>query len=211
VEFCVEKQSKKVKPRTLSNRMRALANGLTTKLGTALHSIGVHPDAVTVFGLILVALGAFLISQDQMQMAALMLILALSFDALDGAVARAMQRTGKFGAMLDSTLDRYADGFIFAALSYHFAVLDRFDMMLLAQAALIGSILVSYTRARAGGLKVDCEVGLFTRMERIVVILVMLLIPFLLDWGVLLLAIGTNFTAMQRLWFVYQSLNNRGE
>jgi phosphatidylglycerophosphate synthase len=207
----VESQSNEVKPQTPSNRMRALANGLTTRLGTALHNIGVHPDAVTVFGLILVALGAFLVAQGQMQSAALILILALSFDALDGAVARAMQRTGKFGAMLDSTLDRYADGFIFAALSYHFAVLDRFDMMLLAQAALIGSILVSYTRARAGGLKVDCEVGLFTRMERIVVILVMLLIPFLLDWGVLLLAIGTNFTAMQRLWFVYQSLNNRGE
>jgi CDP-diacylglycerol--glycerol-3-phosphate 3-phosphatidyltransferase len=173
--------------------------------------MGLHPDTITVFGLILVALGAFLVAQGQMQRGAIVLILALPFDALDGAVAKAMQRTGKFGAMLDSTLDRYADGFIFAALSYHFAVHDRFDMMLLAQAALIGSILVSYTRARAGGLRVDCEVGLFTRMERIVIILIMLLIPFLLDWGVLLLAVGTNFTALQRLWFVYQSLKNRGE
>lgn len=207
----MEKQSNEGKPRTLTNVMRSLTDGLTRRLGMAVHKIGIHPDVITVFGLILVGLGAFLIAQGQMQRGALVLILALPFDALDGAVARAMQRTGKFGAMLDSTLDRYADGFIFAALSYHFAVLNRFDMMLLAQAALIGSILVSYIRARAGGLKVDCEVGLFTRMERLAVILIMLLIPFLLDWGVLLLAIGTNFTALQRLWFVYQSLNNRGE
>lgn len=207
----MEKQKSEVKPRTLTHVMRSLTSGLMTRLGMAVYKMGIHPDAITVFGLILVAVGAFLLAQGQMQRGALVLILALPFDALDGAVARAMQRTGKFGAMLDSALDRYADGFIFAALSYHFAVHNRFDMMLLAQAALIGSILVSYVRARAGGLKVDCEVGLFTRMERLVVILIMLLIPFLLDWGVLLLAIGTNFTALQRLWFVYQSLNNRGE
>lgn len=207
----MESNAKKEKPRTLSNTMRALTSGLMNKLGIAIHHMGIHPDTITILGLILVALGAFLVAQGQMQQAAIVLLVALPFDALDGAVARAMQRTGKFGAMLDSTLDRYADGFIFAALSYYFAVHDRFDMMLLAQAALIGSLLVSYIRGRAGGLRVDCEVGFFTRLERIVVILVMLSIPFLLDWGVLLLAIGTNLTAMQRLWYVYQSLKNRGE
>lgn len=207
----MEEQAKKEKPRTLSNTMRELTGGLLGRLGMAIHRLGIHPDAVTVFGLILVALGAVLIAQGQMQQGAIVLLLALPFDALDGAVARAMQRTGKFGAMLDSTLDRYADGFIFAALSYHFAVHDRFNMMLLAQAALIGSLLVSYIRGRAGGLQVNCEVGFFTRMERIVVILVMLIIPVLLDWGVLLLAIGANVTALQRLLHVYQSLKNRGE
>lgn len=207
----MEEQAKKEKPRTLSNTMRELTGGLLGRLGMAIHRLGIHPDAVTVFGLILVALGAILIAQGQMQQGAIILLLALPFDALDGAVARAMQRTGKFGAMLDSTLDRYADGFIFAALSYHFAVHDRFNMMLLAQAALIGSLLVSYIRGRAGGLQVNCEVGFFTRMERIVVILVMLIIPVLLDWGVLLLAIGANVTALQRLLHVYQSLKNRGE
>lgn len=207
----MEEQAKKEKPRTLSNTMRGLTGGLLSRLGMAIHRLGIHPDAVTVFGLILVALGAVLIAQGQMQQGAIVLLLALPFDALDGAVARAMQRTGKFGAMLDSTLDRYADGFIFAALSYHFAVHDRFNMMLLAQAALIGSLLVSYIRGRAGGLQVNCEVGFFTRMERIVVILVMLIIPVLLDWGVLLLAIGANVTALQRLLHVYQSLKNRGE
>jgi CDP-diacylglycerol--glycerol-3-phosphate 3-phosphatidyltransferase len=84
-------------------------------------------------------------------------------------------------------------------------------MFLLAQAALIGSLLVSYTRARAGGLKVDVEVGLFTRVERVIVIMVMLFIPSLVNWGVGLLAIGTNITAVQRLWHVYNSLKNRGD
>ena len=74
-----------------------------------------------------------------------------------------------------------------------------------------GSLLVSYTRARAEGLGVDCKVGWFTRLERLAIILLMLLFPILLDFGVLLLAIGTNITAMQRLWYVYQSFHNRGE
>jgi CDP-diacylglycerol--glycerol-3-phosphate 3-phosphatidyltransferase len=82
-------------------------------------------------------------------------------------------------------------------------------MMLLAQAALLGTFLVSYTRARAEGLGVNCEIGFFSRMERIVVILLMLFFPLLLDWGVLLLAIGTNITALQRLWYVYQSLRKK--
>ena len=147
-----------------------------------------------------------------------MLLIGLPLDALDGAVARAMERKGQFGAVLDSSLDRYADGFIFAALSYYFAVQSRFDMMLLAQAALIGSFLVSYIRARADDVDVSVKVkvGLFTRLERVIAILVILLVPGLLvvpgilDWGILILAIGTNFTAMQRLWFVYRTLRNRG-
>jgi CDP-diacylglycerol--glycerol-3-phosphate 3-phosphatidyltransferase len=65
-------------------------------------------------------------------------------------------------------------------------------------------------RARADGVQVETKIGWFTRMERVGVILIMLLAPFLLQWGVLVLAIGTNFTALQRLWFVYNTLKNRG-
>ncbi|MGJ3240567.1 MAG: CDP-alcohol phosphatidyltransferase family protein [Anaerolineae bacterium] len=197
--------------RTLSDMARAWTDGLTGSLGAALHGVGIHPDAITFFGWVLVFVASVFIAQGQMRMGVLWLVLALPMDALDGAVARAMQRQNRFGAMLDSTLDRYADGFIFAALSYHFAVIDRFDMFLLAQAALIGAMLVSYTRARAEGLGLDCKVGWFTRMERIAVIFIMLLFPILLDFGVLLLAVGTNLTAIQRIWYVYQSFQNRGE
>ena len=197
---------------TLSNRLRAQTARFTQAVGLRVHQMGIHPDAITLLGLLLVLVACFFVATGQMLIAAIILLLSLPFDALDGAVARAMQRKGKFGAMLDSTLDRYADGFIFAALSYYFAGQDRFEMLLLAQAALLGAFLVSYTRARAEGLGVNCEIGFFSRMERIVVILLILFIPPLLDWGVLLLAIGTNITAIQRLWYVYQSLRrNEGE
>lgn len=203
-------QQTEKKPKIFTDRLRGWTSGIINPIGRGLHRIGVHPDMVTVFGLIIVGVAAVFIGSGQIQWGGAILLIGLPLDALDGAVARAMQRKGQFGAMLDSTLDRYADGFIFAGLSYYFAVLGRFDMLLLAQAALLGSILVSYTRARAEGIGVDTKIGLFTRVERVTVIIIMLLAPILLEWGVLVLAIGTNFTAMQRLWFVYNSLKNKG-
>lgn len=198
-------------PKTLTDWLRHQTSGILARIGAFLNNLGIHPDAITFFGWLLVMVGAVFIANGQMQMGALWLILALPMDALDGAVARAMQREGRFGAMLDSTLDRYADGFIFAALSYYFALNDSMLLFALAQVALIGSFLVSYTRARAEGLGVDCKVGIFTRVERLAVIMLMLLIPNLLAIGITVLAIGTQITAGQRIWFVYRSLKNRGD
>ncbi|RMG85525.1 MAG: CDP-alcohol phosphatidyltransferase family protein [Chloroflexi bacterium] len=196
-------------PTTFSQRLRSLTAGFMSRVGMTLHRAGIHPDMVTVTGLVFVAVAAFFIAQGDLQIGGIVLLLSLPLDAIDGAVARAMQRKGKFGAMLDSALDRYADGLIFGALSYYFAVQDRFGWMLLALLALMGSYMVSYIRGRAGGLRVDVEVGLFTRLERIIVILIMLLIPTLLEIGVVILAVGTNFTAGQRLWHVYKVLKER--
>jgi CDP-diacylglycerol---glycerol-3-phosphate 3-phosphatidyltransferase len=133
------------------------------------------------------------------------LILGLPLDALDGAVARAMQRRDKFGGLLDSTLDRYADSLIFAALGYYFASQGQLDYLLLALATLIGSFVVSYVRARAGEAGISVKVGLFTRLERVAVLLPSLLIPPLLVPGMWILAIGTNITGLQRVWFVYRN------
>lgn len=199
------------KPVVFTDRLRAWTGSIINPIGTTLFRMGVHPDMVTIFGLILVGVAAVFIAGGQLQIGALILMIGLPLDAIDGAVARAMQRKGRFGAMLDSSLDRYADGFIFAALSYYFAVLGRFEMLMVAQAALLGSLMVSYTRARAEGIGVDTKIGLFSRVERVVVIVIMLLAPILLDWGVVLLAIGTNFTALQRLWFVYNNLKNESD
>lgn len=198
------------KPVVLTDRVRGVAKAVLDPTGQFLHRLGIHPDTVTIAGLIVVAIASVVIAQGQLQLGGIILLLGLPFDALDGAVARAMQRTGKFGAVLDSVLDRYADGFIFAGLSYYFAVLDQFEMMLLAMAALLGSLLVSYVRARADGVQVETKIGLFTRLERIVVILIMLLVPGLLTIGLVVLAVGTHFTALQRIWFVYRTLKNRG-
>ncbi len=191
---------------TLTDRVRRMTGGVVSRMGNALYRAGIHPDWITAAGLVVVMVAAVFIGDGQVQVGGVILLLGLPLDALDGAVARAMARTDPFGAVLDSTLDRYADGFIFAALSYHFAGQND---MLLPLAALLGSFAVSYVRARAEGAGVDVKIGVFTRLERVVVILVMLLVPPLLIPGLWVLAVGTNFTAMQRLWFVYKSLKER--
>ncbi len=196
-------------PVTLSDRLRALTGGFVARIGTAIHRAGIHPDLVTIVGLAIVAVAAIIIGRGELQVGGLILLFSLPLDAVDGAVARAMGRKGRFGEMLDSTLDRYADGFIFAGLSYHFAVGDRFDYLALTLAALIGSFVISYARARADGVDVVVKIGLFTRFERVVVILLLLLIPALLEIGIWVLAIGANFTALQRLWYVYRALKER--
>lgn len=198
-------------PQTLTDQMRELGYGLINPIGQALHRLGVHPDTITIIGCGLVLLACMPVALGDTRLGGVLLLLALPCDVLDGAVARAMQRKGKFGAVLDSSLDRYADGFIFVALSYTFAVQGRFGWFLAAQAALLGTFMVSYLRARADGVGVTAKIGLLSRMERSVIIIPMLLFPALLEPGVVILAVGTNITSLQRLWFVYTTLKDRGE
>jgi CDP-diacylglycerol--glycerol-3-phosphate 3-phosphatidyltransferase len=192
-------------PITLTDRVRRVTNKAVAQAGSAAHKAGIHPDTITIFGTALVAAAALLIASGQLQAGALVLLLSLPLDALDGAVARAMQRTDPFGGLLDSTLDRYADGFIFGALGYYFASLGEQTNLVLALAALLGSYGVSYVRARAGEAGLSVKVGWFSRMERVAIILLMLLVPPLLLPGLWILAVGTNLTTLQRLWFVYRS------
>lgn len=204
---------------TLTDRLRDMTATPLNQIGIVLARLGIHPDLITITGLILVGIASVMIAGGLFLLGGVVLLLSLPLDAIDGAVARAMKRQGVFGMVLDSTLDRYADGFIFASLSYYFAVQDRFDMMTFALLALVGSLLVSYVRARADDPKVGVatKIGLFTRVERVLVILVMVLAtglfnqPVILDVGVIILAIGTNVTALQRLLFVYTALKNRGD
>jgi phosphatidylglycerophosphate synthase len=206
-------------PVTLTDRMRHWTAVPLNAVAERLHRWGVHPDIITCLGLILVAIASGFIALGYLQVGGWLLIAGLPLDALDGAVARAMQRKGRFGAVLDSTLDRFADGFIFAALSYHFALENRPDMILWSQMALIGSLGVSYVRARADEVDVSVKVniGFFTRFERLAVIVAMLivpsflLIPALLEVGIIVLAVGTTITTIQRLYYVYRTLKQRGQ
>jgi phosphatidylglycerophosphate synthase len=194
-------------PVTLTDRARALTAGIISRAGQAVHAMGVHPDTITIVGLIVVAVASIFVAQGQFQAGGVLLLLSLPLDALDGAVARAMQRRDRRGAVLDSTLDRYADGFIFGGLAYYFASVMQPENLLLTMAALIGTFVVSYVRARAGEADLSVKIGLFSRFERVVVLLLMLLIPSLLIVGLWVLAIGTNLTGLQRLWYVYQHLD----
>ena len=206
-------------PMTRTDRLRELTRAPLDRCGAIGARLGLHPDWITLLGLILVALASLLIARGQFLSAGLLLLLSLPLDALDGAVARAMGRDGAFGMLLDSTLDRYADALILAAFSYYFAEQERADLMILALAALIGAFLVSYVKARADDPKVgvDAAVGLFTRLERSLALLIMTMAAGALEsvWpleiGLLILAAGANLTALQRLRYVYATLKDRGD
>jgi CDP-diacylglycerol--glycerol-3-phosphate 3-phosphatidyltransferase len=139
----------------------------------------------------------------------LLLIFSLGFDALDGAAARLSGSESKFGAFLDSTLDRWAESAIYFALLVR--AWQRNDQLfaLLIFIAFAGSVMVSYTRARAEGIGVQCTEGWLTRLERLILIIVGLVltawsyIPLTILVGVI--AVLANITAIQRIMLVYHA------
>ncbi len=190
---------------TLTDRARYYTGGFTTALGQRVHQMGIHPDVITLVGLLIVAISAYVIATGHFFWGGVIMLLGAPLDALDGAVARAMGRKDKFGALFDSTLDRYADGFVFIALAYYFSEQGDQGMLLVSLAALLGSFLVPYVRARAEGLHYECKIGLLSRMERVAIIFAMLFTGWI-EIGVWILAIFSNITAIQRVLYVRRQM-----
>jgi CDP-diacylglycerol--glycerol-3-phosphate 3-phosphatidyltransferase len=158
---------------------------------------------LTLVGLGITAAASVLIALGMLLPAGLVMLLAGSFDILDGAVARASGKTHRYGAFLDSTADRYGEGIVYLGLLYLFLVREHQDLQVfLIAAALLGSLLVSYVRARAQSLGFTCDVGWFARPERVVITAVGLLINqmTIVLW---ILALATNATALQRVHAVW--------
>ncbi len=165
--------------------------------------IPLTPNQVTVVGLCLTFFASGLAAFGQLRWAGIVLIFAGTCDILDGALARSTKSSYPYGAFLDSTLDRYSEGAVYLGLAAYFVTiggpLQRW-LVLATVAALAGSFLVSYVRARAQSLGFTCETGLFARPERIVVTVIGLIVGGLVLYGVVfLLAILTNLTALQRI------------
>jgi CDP-diacylglycerol--glycerol-3-phosphate 3-phosphatidyltransferase len=169
----------------------------------AIGRVPVTPNQVTIIGLALTFVAGGLVAFGHLRWAGVVLIVAGSFDILDGALARSTHASYPYGAFLDSTLDRYSEGAIYVGLAAYFVgmggPLQRW-LVLATLAALAGSFLVSYVRARAQSLGFTCETGLFARPERVVLTVVGLILGGVVLYGVVfLLAILTNFTALQRI------------
>jgi len=136
-----------------------------------------------------------------------LLLLVNAFDMLDGSVARLSGRVTRFGAMLDSTLDRYPEALFFLGIMGWLSIRGDTTTLLAAYIAIIGSLMVSYTRARAEGLGLHGEVGWLPRPERIILIGVALIFhQYLLAPALWLLAVLTNVTAVQRLLYAKKQL-----
>jgi CDP-diacylglycerol--glycerol-3-phosphate 3-phosphatidyltransferase len=168
-----------------------------------LHSLGITPNGLTYTGFILTAITAYFLAQGRFGWGGLLLLLASFFDMLDGAVARFAKQMSTFGAFLDSTLDRYSESVTFLALAYYYSrrPSTRTEFVLIL-VILVGSLMVSYTKARAEGLNVEIKAGWLQRPERVVLLIAGLLTGWMQPvlW---VLAIFTNFTAVQRIYEVY--------
>ncbi|HEV2820177.1 MAG TPA: CDP-alcohol phosphatidyltransferase family protein [Solirubrobacteraceae bacterium] len=167
------------------------------------------PNAISMTGLALNVLAAVLITQDLFVLAGVSFIVGSVMDTLDGRYSRMSGKGTAFGAFLDSTLDRMEEGVVLAAVAAHFA--QQGDSLAVAAVviAVLGSLMVSYTRARAEALGVECKVGLATRAVRVVIISVGLLFAGLgvLEVAIYALAILTVVTTGQRIVHVRRELS----
>jgi CDP-diacylglycerol--glycerol-3-phosphate 3-phosphatidyltransferase len=173
-------------------------------VGSFLARSNLSPNWFTIAGLILNIVVAGIIASGSLLIGGIMLIFAGLFDMVDGAVARASNQITRFGGFLDSTLDRYSEAVIYLGLLVYFQrFTDSSIAIPLVYATAIGSLMVSYARARAEAAGVGAEVGIFARPERVILLAVFLIVDRPL-WAVWILAILTNFTAIQRIVHVWR-------
>lgn len=175
-----------------------------------------NPNWLTTLSLLLCLIASFYFARGSFRWAAFLLMIGGVFDMIDGQVARASNRVTRFGALYDSTLDRFAEIFIFIGISMHVIEADVLPEIALGvksavlMLAVSGSLMVSYVRARAESLDFECKKGLLQRPERFVLLIVSALISKTVLMLVLVfLAVFTYYTALQRLIYVFRHANAR--
>lgn len=190
-------------PSEISDRAHRLAEPLARVVAKT----GISPNAVTITGFLLIVFVAWVLSQGHFLLGGFLAVIASSLDFIDGALARVTARSTKFGALLDSTLDRYSEAVLLFGLLWFYAQQGATVEVLLIFATIVGSLLVSYVRARAEGLGLDAEVGIMRRTMRVLTLALGLVLspiePALLVilW---ILAIFTHITAVYRLIHVWR-------
>ncbi|RKU27723.1 CDP-alcohol phosphatidyltransferase family protein [Candidatus Poribacteria bacterium] len=189
-------------------------------LATKMVAIGITANMVTLFGFVVNLIATFFFAKGYLVTGGILMLFGGSFDMIDGAVARAQSRLRASGALLDSVIDRYSEGFLFLGALIYFYGLESLLGIILAFCAWFGSILVSYVRARAEGLQITCKVGFMQRPERIILFgagtllqgLLWHKFPSLQASGMILLGtlgiltLTSHITAIHRLIFSYQEL-----
>ena len=166
--------------------------------------LGVTPNALTFAGFAINVVAGVLIGLGQLLLGGIvMVVIAMPLDALDGSLARATGKQTKFGGFFDSVLDRFAEAALLVGLAAYFMQQGDDLSALIAFVAMVGSFMVSYTRARAEGLGLECKVGLFSRLGRVILMAAGLILglPVIMVW---LLAVLSMATAIQRIVHVYR-------
>jgi CDP-diacylglycerol---glycerol-3-phosphate 3-phosphatidyltransferase len=192
----------------------SVARNAASRSITGLARTRVTPNALTATGVTLCAVASVLVLFENRNellfywLAAVVFVAGSILDILDGALARAGGKSTPFGAFLDSTTDRVSEGFMLTAIAYIFARHDHDVFVAVAMAAVAGSILVSYTRARAEALGLRGDVGIGSRAERVIVITSgLVLAPWgVLPWAIALLTVTAWITVVQRVLHVRRQL-----
>jgi len=189
----------------LTDILRKIFGSLLNSIARFFNSTGLSPDMITILGVLGNFLAAWFIANGNLFTGGLLVLGFGLFDAIDGSMARLQGGETKFGAFLDSVLDRYSElAIFFGILIFSLRSSNPLNCFLVFLAA-AGSVLVSYVRARAQSLGIDTKIGILTRVERYLVI-----VPSLLfsrpDVGLWIIAVFGNITALQRIWNVRQQL-----
>jgi len=197
----VEQSADKKTPASFTDLLRVRFKGLLDPVGAFLNKLGISPNTMTLVGLAGQMGAAVLIAFGEIQWGGLVVLLMAPFDALDGTMARLRGKTSRFGGFLDSVVDRYAELILLGGLLVFYLQRANWLAIVLVYMAAAGSTMVSYTKARGEALGFKVNVGLLTRVERYLVIIPCLLfnIPMVMLW---VLAVFTNFTALQRIFAV---------
>jgi len=204
-----------MKRNKMLTRLKEKVQSAIKKQAKAADKIGLTPNVISAIGILLALLSALAYANGRqsttMALAVVLLLLSGYCDMLDGALARLCQKTTPFGGFLDSLLDRYADSAVYFGI-----IFGRLCTVPWGLAALIGSLLVSYSRARAeaAGIKME-TIGLAERAERIIIIaaatIAEIFFAGIIEVGIILLAILTNLTVLQRSLYAYKALKKKGE
>ncbi|HET9320261.1 MAG TPA: CDP-alcohol phosphatidyltransferase family protein [Bryobacteraceae bacterium] len=163
----------------------------------------IHPNVLTFLGLVINTWAAFLFAAGSFRWAGAVVILAGVFDMVDGRVARETNRVTRFGGFFDSVLDRYSDLALFMGLLVYYATINRFFYIVLTAIVMTGSVMVSYTRARAEVTIPKCKVGFLERPERVVLIILGALFDRMAPvlW---VIAVLSNVTVIHRMIYTWQ-------
>ena len=188
---------------SIEQRARDISRPTLEAVSKALAVYNVSPDWVTMAGLVLTVGVAVLAALGEIRWAGVAYILAALFDALDGTLARVSGKVSRFGAFLDSSIDRFEESIVFLGLIIYYAQVGGLVEIPLILVVAIGSLMVSYTRARAEAVGVECKVGFMTRPPRVAIMIVGMILDQVLI-ALIILAVTSLFTAFHRMVHVWQ-------
>jgi CDP-diacylglycerol--glycerol-3-phosphate 3-phosphatidyltransferase len=192
----------------VQRRARSLAEQIVRPVA----ALPISPNLVSLAGLALTGVAALVIALGPLRWGGALVLFSGVFDMFDGAVARVQHASSTFGAFLDSTLDRYAEGMIFLGIIIHATRNEpaggmQTAVLALAYSAAIFSLIISYIRARAEGLGMDCKVGIMERPERVLLLGIGLLFgsEVGLLWMLVAFVVLTGITGLQRIFHVWRT------